>query len=116
MATGTIPAPQAARTLEVAIPAGKTLTITPGNNTNNIAALVMGFGAGAEAAGLYFISGFGSNNISYKELVTLNAASIITATKLETGWTFQNTSENHGFALGITLFETQPGRATLTVA
>lgn len=116
MATGSIQAPQAARTFNILISSGKTLTITPGNSTNNIAALVLGHGAGAEAAGIYVISGFSSNNANYKELVTLNTASIITATKLATGWTFQNTSANHGFSLGITLFETEPGTATLTVA
>ena len=116
MATGTIQIPQAARTLNIIITAGKTLTITPGNNTNNIGALVLGYGAGEEAAGVYVIGGFGSNSATYKELVTLNAASIITATKLATGWTFANTSSNHAISVGITLFETEPGTATLTVA
>lgn len=116
MATGTIQAPRAARIFNIVIAAGRTLTITPGNNTNNIAALVLGHGAGVEASGIYVISGFGSNNAGYKDLVTLNTASIITATKLATGWTFQNTSANHGASVGITLFETEPGTATLTVA
>ena len=94
----------------------KTLTFSVGNNNNNVAIFMMCQGAGAEAAALYYITAYGTNNVAYKNVVALNTASIVTVTATASGFTVQNTHNSHGVMVNLLVMETQAGVGTFTLS